>query len=373
VQLRPSIVALYAGDFDGVYFCGYSGSYPDQDACIGLIPSSGDTTGYQIIGHGSSYDGYWTYCYDHYSVKDIVVDSSSNVYCIVYHSVENGHYWFWNDWMLIGDQVMDDYWDEFSLLKLDATGDQIWQRPYATVQLLSIADAHNGDIILAQPYALSRIDNAGNTTWDATVPSDTTIDGVATDSAGNTYYTGQSRPWRDLDPGPGIYYVSTADAMFLCKLDSNMEFVWGRDWTANMAGELGVGDYVSPHIAVNEHGGVAVAGLFSGGADFDPGPGELWHTTYLSGSRDAYVIWLDAAGDYGWSAIFSACLNTYYLTDYLAPPVAADSEGNAIVAGDYLRCMDFDPGPGVDIRPSHNPDLSYYPDGFLAKVSPGDV
>jgi hypothetical protein len=55
--------------------------------------------------------------------------------------------------------------------------------------------------------------------------------GVATDAQGNVYFTGRASGTFDLDPGPGVQQVTTANTSFdafVVKLDADGGFIWGR-------------------------------------------------------------------------------------------------------------------------------------------------
>jgi hypothetical protein len=101
--------------------------------------------------------------------------------------------------------------------------------------------------------------------------------GVAMDGSGNAYVTGWFSGVVDFDPGPKIdehiAYWDSAYA-FLSKFDPNGDFLWCRTW----GGSYGIN---GEGVAMDGSGNPYVTGWFSGGVDFDPGPGVDKHSSDL--------------------------------------------------------------------------------------------
>src|SRR5688572_10017150 len=92
-------------------------------------------------------------------------------------------------------------------------------------------------------------------------------------------------------------------------------------------------------IATDPTGNIFVAGSYEGTVDFDPGAG-ISNLTSL-GILDGYLLKLDPAGNYLWAVSIGGSH-----TD-VAYSIAADPQGNVIVAGRYGNTVDFDPGAGT--------------------------
>jgi hypothetical protein len=158
---------------------------------------------------------------------------------------------------------------------------------------------------------------------------------IAVDSSGNLYITGSFQDTADFDPGIGIsnYIAVGYNDNFVQKLDSNGDFKWVKQ--VETTGE----DY-SRSIAVDALGNVYTTGFFRGTADFDPGIGINYLTTYLS--TDLFVQKLDANGNFIWARQIG---NQYYGT--LGYSIALDAFGNIYTTGYFYGKIDFDPGSGT--------------------------
>jgi hypothetical protein len=253
---------------------------------------------------------------------------------------------------------------------------------YGDNAIEGIADRHDGTILAYftdYPFSftdcsLALLDSSGKVIWDYAFPSDVYIRSISCDQNSNSFYLGQSYPSEDLDPGPGSYYVTEKGGMFLCKLDSNMQFVWGRDWSANMLFGYPKGN--PPIVKIDNSGNAFIASFFMFGVDVDPGPGLSWFGAFVPGAADNCVIVLDPDGVFKWAALYSTWHDdaNHGQTFYEAE-IAPDAEGYAHFAGYFSLRTDFDPGVGIDIHTTYNNDgfYAYNETGFLSKISPGDI
>ena len=96
---------------------------------------------------------------------------------------------------------------------------------------------------------------------------------VAIDGSGYIYAAGDFSGSNDFDPGPGTEIKDgdpfTSD-VYLSKFDSNGNFHWVRVWG-------GSSDDYCRSVAIDNSGGVYVAGFFTGKVDFDTGSGSDVH------------------------------------------------------------------------------------------------
>jgi hypothetical protein len=158
--------------------------------------------------------------------------------------------------------------------------------------------------------------------------------GIAVDSAGSVYTTGQFNGTMDFDPGAGIVNLTSAGGFdfFVLKLDADGSFVWAR----SMGG--GFSD-VSRGIAVDSAGNVYTIGGFQGTVDFDPGARAF----NLSGAgvTDIFIQKLDASGNLVWARAMGGA-------DYdISSAISVDSQGNAYSTGYFRGTVDYDPGEGI--------------------------
>ena len=117
---------------------------------------------------------------------------------------------------------------------------------------------------------------------------------TAEDRNGDIYTTGKFSYSAEFNPGAGTHDLMTAvgstDA-FISRHDRAGNLVWAKQ----LGGSCAV--VVGSAVAVDSVGNLYTSGYFSGTVDFDPGPGAF----SLTSLGDAYVLKLDAAGDFVWA------------------------------------------------------------------------
>jgi hypothetical protein len=157
---------------------------------------------------------------------------------------------------------------------------------------------------------------------------------VVNDHAGNTYISGYFTGVVDMDPGAGIYNLTSAGSydVFVLKLDPIGNFLWARS--------LGGSVIDAPAgIAVDENQHVYIPILFNGTADLDPGV-AVNNVTSL-GNEDMAVINLDENGNLLWAKVIGANYAQYPTS------IMIDHDSNILICGDFKGTVDFDPGPGI--------------------------
>lgn len=92
---------------------------------------------------------------------------------------------------------------------------------------------------------------------------------ISVDTFGNIYTTGFFANTTDLDPGPGIAHYTSAGHhdIFIQKLDTVGNFIWGKSFGSSAEFETG------RSLHVDAEGSVIVTGNFGGSVDFDDGSG----------------------------------------------------------------------------------------------------
>lgn len=119
---------------------------------------------------------------------------------------------------------------------------------------------------------------------------------IAVDAVGNTYAVGIFDGTTDFDPSIGVYNLTAAGAfdIYVWKLDVNGNLVYAHRFGA-------AGLDVARDIAVDDNGNVYITGTLAGNSvvDFDPGVG-VFNLTNSNGSYDAFILKLDANGNFGW-------------------------------------------------------------------------
>jgi hypothetical protein len=182
------------------------------------------------------------------------------------------------------------------IIKLDAVGDLVWAK--------SFGDMNNDEA------------------W-----------GITADESGYVYTTGLFAGTVDFDPGPGTATITSGGSadIFICKLDSDGNFVWAKALSGT--GGKGWG------ISTDRWGNVYATGHFSGTMDFDPGAGVTNVTS--AGSHDMFLSKLDSDGNLVWAKTVGGSGADY------GHGAAADSSGNIHVVGNFSTTVDFDTGPGT--------------------------
>jgi len=201
---------------------------------------------------------------------------------------------------------------------------------------------------------LTKFDSSGNFIWAKTWgwkgPLSDTGEGVAVDGFGNVYIIGDFMGTVDFDPGPGVDSHSSNgnQEVFMSKFDSSGNFLWAKTWGANNA-DVGYG------IAVDGSGNLYVTGFFVYlTVDFDPGPGEDYHTS--NGSSDIFLSKFDSSGNFLWARTWGG-----FSLD-MGRRVAVDSSENVFVTGWFSDTVDFDPDLDIDNHTSNG-----YEDVFLSR------
>ena len=143
--------------------------------------------------------------------------------------------------------------------------------------------------------------------------------GAATDSAGNVFVGGL------INGRNGFAAKYTPDGALL----------WSKPFgnTGIHTGVTRVND-----IAVDSGGSVFLIGAFSGQTDFDPGPAEYSLTS--NGDEDAFVLKLDADGNFLWAVSFGGKQSD------TGEAIFVDGRGFVYTTGSFEEEMDVDPDPG---------------------------
>ena len=286
----------------------------------------------------------------------VEVDASGNVYSVGYFSgtvdFDPGPSVF---------NLTTNGQSDISISKLDAAGNFIWGKriggtlgEFAYAMLIDqagnlcitgvfngIVDFDPGPLVFnldgngANECYILKLDADGNFIWAKEIDGFYAQgDDIAKDASDNLYVCGVYSQTVDLDPGAGVYSVTSsgsADA-FVIKLDATGNFIGGRSFG-------GPGSQTCESVKADAAGNIYLTGFFPLTVDFNPGAG-VFEMTAL-GSSDAFVLKLDAAGNFVWAKAFSGTAADN------ANDLAVDASGNVFVTGLFQTTADFDPGPGV--------------------------
>ena len=154
---------------------------------------------------------------------------------------------------------------------------------------------------------ITKMNADGSYAWTRSFPApDVDFETITAAANGGVVGTGQFLWTIDLDPGPGVdmHYAgampNTGRQAFVVKLAADGSLVWGRNFVEGTTD--GRSYSIGRGLAVDATDAVYVAGLFTRGVDFDPGPGTVLRMApYVSG---AFVEKLTPAGDLAWVQTF---------------------------------------------------------------------
>jgi hypothetical protein len=179
---------------------------------------------------------------------------------------------------------------------------------------------------------------------------------IAADAAGNTYTTGTFSGTVDFDPGSGTANLTATGqgSIFVLKLDISGHYVWAK----KMGGSQFAYGYA---IAVDTAGNVFTGGYFGGTVDFDPSTTTVNLTS--NGGYDAFVVKLNASGNYVWAKRWGAAGDEY------VNGIVLDEFDNVYTVGSFQGTVDFDPS-GSTANISSNSSSN---DAFVSKLDSSGV
>jgi hypothetical protein len=194
---------------------------------------------------------------------------------------------------------------------------------------------------------ISKLDASGNFVWavQAGGPGTDVAYGLALDSAGNIYATGNFAGTADFDPGANSYNLTAIGSdVFTWKLDPNGNLVWAKQQGGDASIEIGYA------ITIDDQDNVYTTGVFGDTADFDPGAGT--YNLIQNGNAglvDGFISKLDVNGNFIWANAIEGPGGMSW-----SYAIAVDSLYNVFTTGVFQGTCDFDGGNGSYMLNSNN-------------------
>ena len=215
----------------------------------------------------------------------------------------------------------------------------------------------------------------GNRRWYAcfldngTSDSESQVEGIGCDNAGNVYAAGQFDNEVDFNPdtSAGAKQVRSTSAnndedIFIVKLTSSGALVWSR----SIGGAAGDDTGDAMHVSAGANPTVYISGDFNGTIDAD-GQGASNDTITSAGDRDALILGLDKDGDLLWARQVGG--DAYDTSDSFAE----DQNGNVYVGGQHKITADLDVSAAVQNHTTEDMAQKGYEDArdaWIVKLSP---
>jgi hypothetical protein len=213
---------------------------------------------------------------------------------------------------------------------------------------------------------LAKYSSAGSVLWAAQItgstPSDDRGYGVATDSNGNVFVTGQYQATCTLYNAIGGTFVTLAytggNDAFLARYSTAGSLLWAT----RIAGTTTSSD-VPNSVATDSSGNVFVTGYYQAALTLYNAPGATGGGSLaFTGGNDAFLAKYSSAGSVLWATRITGTTTS----DDQGKSVATDSSGNVFVTGHYsAACTLYNTGGGVGATLTAGGNL----DCFLAKYS----
>lgn len=190
---------------------------------------------------------------------------------------------------------------------------------------------------------ISKLDPYGNFVWANKIGNgnDCDIKFITTDAIGNIYFTGSYSGSVDFDPGSGVFLLSTnaTTHAFVCKLNSNGNFIWAKDLTSTNT-------CTGKGITVDANFNIHTVGDFNGWVDFDPSA-AVYYVNAIN--TEMFISKMDSAGNFIWAKATQA---SNVGTNGNA--IAVDAAQNVYTTGSFSGSVDFDPNNGLNTAVSVN-------------------
>ncbi len=308
---------------------------------------------------------------DYERVFDITTDSANNIYVVGYFfdTVD------FNPGPAVYNQIAPSGICQSFVWKLDANGNFLWVKtlggsssandvPYGAIKIdragnICIAihfdgtrdlDPGSGTTNLTATFSdicLLKLDPSGNFIWAKQIVGSyfEVAYSMDVDSAGNIYVGGGYLGTCDFDPSPAVWnFTSPGSAYeaFIAAFDPYGDVMWMQHFG-------GPDQELVTDLVIAGDGSIYATGGFYGSPDFDPGTGNCTLINPGPSWDNAFVMRLDAVGNFLWAINIGAGEHDSGLS------IDVDQYASCYITGYYSGTVDFDPGSGIALMSGVDP------------------
>lgn len=199
--------------------------------------------------------------------------------------------------------------------------------------------------ILSRDCFIVKLDSNGDFIWAKQVSNpaggaaNEDSKDIIVDASNNVYIVGGFN-YADFDPGAGQQTILATGGGgnqdgFVLKLDSNGDFVWVKTFNSSSA-------VVVESIDMDTAGNLLIAGRYQGIVDLNPSTNVTVNSSTSNGNFDAFLVKLDAAGDYVWGNVFGG-------SGYDNPKFVKTVGTDVYIGGTLIGNQDLDPSTATNM------------------------
>ncbi len=182
---------------------------------------------------------------------------------------------------------------------------------------------------------LVKLDASGNFGWAKNIGGtmDASSTAITIDASSNLYLGGYFSGVTDFDPNVGTSNLTSNGSydIFISKYDGSGNYVWAKQIGGTQI------DFLFS-LALDASNNIYSTGSFMVGVDFDPSAGTTSLTAMHSSYSDAFILKLDASGNFGWARQ----LGSTNLVGTQGNSIVIDASSNIITGGGFQGPVDFD-------------------------------
>ena len=191
---------------------------------------------------------------------------------------------------------------------------------------------------------ISKLDSLGNFVWAKSFTGNSSSSSKAAsciiDDFENLIIYGDFNGTVDFDPNVGVFNLSSSQSVFLTKLDTAGNLIWGKNIEGANVND-GVFD-ADKSLSVDKNGNIYLTGHFQNTVDFNPDIPQFNLTS--QGGADIFICLLDSSGIFNNAFSFGS---SGLSTSDLGYSIAIDNNFSILSTGYFHDVVDFDPSSSI--------------------------